>query len=322
MEIGKKKRDFKIEILKLTQNTVEFLVTNTILSVANELRRAALTEVPTMAIDHVEITTNTSIAVDELITHRLENIPFYSKEASVMNSLTKCTCAGKKCAQCSVVYTIDITNSTPKSFLQVTTNHLTHVPFGGESTSVKPLVYPLPIVIVTLQHGESLKAQVVVAKGVGVYFPELFANPSDAGSTVGKWNFCTVSLREDPIVEIDTSCLDNKQLVTFNAHAKTFSQQCAMGVFEAKDRLEVANVRNCSECGRCKEILTELKLPKTVMKFNRYNDRWLLKLCTNGMLHAADALQQIVTLVKKKEEQLYEDAFPLRAMWKKLKTSQ
>jgi ferredoxin-like protein FixX len=224
--------------------------------------------------------------------------------------------------QCSVVYRIDVTNDKPKSFLQVTTDDLIHVPFGGESTSVKPLVYPLPIVIVTLQHGESLKARVIVAKGVGVYVPELFANPSDAGSTGGKWNFCTVSLREDPAIEIDTSCLKDEQLVTFHANAKSFSRQCAMQVFEAKQRLEIVNVRNCSECGRCREILTELQLPKTTIKFTTHNDRWLLKLRKNGMLHAADALLQIVAVVKKKEQQLYEDAFPLRAMWKKLKANQ
>ena len=53
----------KVEILSQTSNDVQFLLTGTSLPIANALRRAALSEVASMAIDEIEITENTSVNV-------------------------------------------------------------------------------------------------------------------------------------------------------------------------------------------------------------------------------------------------------------------
>jgi len=50
-----------LEFLSLTLNDVQFLLTGVSLPIANALRRAALSEVASMAIDSIDITENTSV---------------------------------------------------------------------------------------------------------------------------------------------------------------------------------------------------------------------------------------------------------------------
>lgn len=72
-----------IEILKLTEDSVVFVLRNADTSIANALRRVMLSEVPTMAIELVEVNNNTSVLNDEFIAHRLGLIPL--KSSSVRN---------------------------------------------------------------------------------------------------------------------------------------------------------------------------------------------------------------------------------------------
>lgn len=68
------------EIIQSDPRECVFLMSGVDISVANALRRIMLAEVPTMAIDFVEITTNTTALPDEFIAHRLGLIPLKSPE--------------------------------------------------------------------------------------------------------------------------------------------------------------------------------------------------------------------------------------------------
>lgn len=64
-----------IAVTRNTEETLEFTLSGTDVSMANALRRVMLAEVPTMAIDLVNIYENSSALHDEFIAHRLGLIP-------------------------------------------------------------------------------------------------------------------------------------------------------------------------------------------------------------------------------------------------------
>ena len=70
----------KIEINKETQTDeyCSFILRNTDISIANALRRIMLAEVPTMAINEVNIITNRTCCHSEFINQRLGLIPLIS----------------------------------------------------------------------------------------------------------------------------------------------------------------------------------------------------------------------------------------------------
>ncbi|KAL1984978.1 hypothetical protein VTN96DRAFT_8534 [Rasamsonia emersonii] len=85
---------------------VDFKLSNVDLSFANALRRTMLAEVPTLAIDVVEIEKNTSVIPDEFLAHRLGLIPLNSKNCDQdMEYARDCTC-DTHCARCSVTLTL------------------------------------------------------------------------------------------------------------------------------------------------------------------------------------------------------------------------
>ena len=72
--------DPQITILEYnSRDNLKFELRNTDLSVANALRRIIIGEVPTMAIDLVQVQENTSVLNDEFIAHRIGLVPLVSE---------------------------------------------------------------------------------------------------------------------------------------------------------------------------------------------------------------------------------------------------
>lgn len=74
---------------------------NTHNSIVNSIRRTIIDEVPTFAIEDVEVVLNESPLYDETIAHRLGLIPLKTDLESY-NLKKNCTCGGVGCALCEV----------------------------------------------------------------------------------------------------------------------------------------------------------------------------------------------------------------------------
>ncbi len=68
-------KKLKINILSLTKDDIDFDLIGVDASIANALRRILLSEVPTIAIEHVWIAVNSSVIQDEVLAHRVGLIP-------------------------------------------------------------------------------------------------------------------------------------------------------------------------------------------------------------------------------------------------------
>lgn len=104
MERASYQRFPTVKIRDLKNDYAKFELRDTDASIANALRRVMISEVPTIAIDLVEIEANTSVLNDEFIAHRLGLIPLTSDRAMSMRLSRDCdACDGDgECEFCSV----------------------------------------------------------------------------------------------------------------------------------------------------------------------------------------------------------------------------
>lgn len=73
--LDKFKNGLKTIVTRLSPDRIEFDLIGLDVSIANALRRTLMAEVPTVAIESVYVWNNTSIVVDEVLSHRLGLVP-------------------------------------------------------------------------------------------------------------------------------------------------------------------------------------------------------------------------------------------------------
>jgi len=94
----------EVDILELSDRSAKFVLSNTTAAFANGIRRAALADVPTIAITEVNIYNNTSVLYDEQLGLRLALIPLTSIMEDFVPKVV-CYC-GVFCPACQVSLTL------------------------------------------------------------------------------------------------------------------------------------------------------------------------------------------------------------------------
>jgi DNA-directed RNA polymerase subunit D len=147
-----------IDIIEVSDNKIAVKLKGIPRQYANALRRIALSEVPTMAIDDVVILDNSSVMHDEAVAHRLGLIPLRTElERFVMAH--ECDCKSTLgCSKCRILLYLDA--SAQDKSRSVLSGEL-----NSEDDYVKPISADIPIVV--LAPGQKLKVEAYARLGTG-----------------------------------------------------------------------------------------------------------------------------------------------------------
>jgi len=229
----------EIRVLELSKYVIKFELLNTDLAVANSLRRIIIAEIPTLAIDLVEVKENTSALHDEFIAHRLGLIPLTSADVDNFAFSDKCTC-DSMCPKCAVNFKLQALCSD-RDQMEVNARHITPL----TETSVLPVQYTDdqgrdedPVLIMKLSKNQQLDMNLIARKGTGKQH--------------AKWSpVATCSMRKEPIVQIDQDKI-NRDLDA--GKRKGFVASCPKSVYrfnELRNAVEIEDADRCILCIEC-----------------------------------------------------------------------
>lgn len=142
----------EIEPIDVEDREATFVVRGVKPAFANGLRRAMVSDVPTLAIDTVDVYENTSVMFDEVLSLRLGLVPL-TTDLESYNPQEECTCDGEGCTNCEVVLTLDIEAGEDED---------TTV-YSGDLESQDPEVQPADenIPLIELKPGQAVQAECV-----------------------------------------------------------------------------------------------------------------------------------------------------------------
>ncbi|KAK9365325.1 DNA-directed RNA polymerase [Lipomyces kononenkoae] len=158
----------QVTIRRATKDNVDFVLSNVDLSLANSLRRVMLAEIPTIAIDLVEIEINTSVLADEFIAHRLGLIPLNSSMIEKLRFTRECDC-DQYCDECSVTLTLDARCESDATMDVYTKDLLLSKPPQAGTNLGQPIINDPQgkgVLICKLRKHQELKLKCIAKKGI------------------------------------------------------------------------------------------------------------------------------------------------------------
>ena len=195
----------KVEKIKeeKKKNKLVFLLKGSSEIFANTIRRMIIEEVPTLAVEDLEIKDNSSALYDEMLGLRLGLLPLKTDLKSYVMK-EKCKCGGEGCAQCELKINI---KANKKGYV-----------YAGEAVSTDPkcvFVYE-KMPIVKLLAKQKVEVQMTAVLG--------------QGKEHTKWSPGWAFFKKEPVVTIG-KVSDSAKIV----------EKCTDGVFVMKNnKLEVA----------------------------------------------------------------------------------
>jgi len=171
-----------VRIRKLQRDHVDFVLENVDLAFANSFRRAMIADIATVAIDMVEIETNTTVLADEFLAHRLGQVPLVSTNCDeAMKFSRDCDCLSS-CDLCSIELRLDVM-CTGDETMHITTDDLvvvlpeeSRMNQASEEFSKRPANFGhpynkaseglQPILLVKIRKGQELKLRCIAKKGL------------------------------------------------------------------------------------------------------------------------------------------------------------
>jgi len=144
----------EIQFASLDETATRFTLSGASPAFANAMRRAMISDVPTLAIEDVRIYDNTSALFDEMLAHRLGLIPIRT-DLDTYVARENCSCGGAGCPGCTVTFTLSAEG--PRT---VTSGDL--IP---QDVKTVPVSDNIPIVKLTKGQKLVLEARAVLGTG-------------------------------------------------------------------------------------------------------------------------------------------------------------
>lgn len=208
----------EVEIRDSEDETLRFIISGTNPAFANSIRRTILQEVPVMAIDEVEVVANDSVMDDEILAHRLGQMPLTTPEGYLLPS--KCDCRKGRCSNCSVDLTLEAEGP----------GVVRAGDMKSSDTEVVPVQDKSPVA--RLGEGQSLKFTAIARLGFG--------------KDHANWQPAVASYKYMPIINIDQEARDDWEECV---------DACPKDILEESDgELNVTDLEECTMCEACVEV--------------------------------------------------------------------
>ncbi|PRP86819.1 hypothetical protein PROFUN_05036 [Planoprotostelium fungivorum] len=292
------KENFSIKIISMTHNEAIFDVIGIDPPIANALRRIIISEIPSMAIEHVFIVNNTSIMQDEVLAHRLGLIPIqinpsdfqYRSAPGHMTDLD--TIVFKLQVKCTRNPDVpeDATEAVKYNNYAVYSKDLIWSPAGNQKDSYEN-IRPVheDILICKLRPQQEIELEVHCVKGIG--------------RTHAKWQVVETAsyrLMPDIIIKKDITGKDAEKL----------KQTCPMSVFDIEDvgSKKKANVADPRRCTMCRECIRHPEFEDKI-ELNRVKDHFIFSVEATGMIPAREIFAEAIRILIARIENLEVEQF-------------
>jgi len=251
----------KIKVTLATPALVKFTLTDTDVSVANAVRRIILAEVPTVAIEIVNIEENETVIFDEFLAHRMGLLPLSCHGVGDLPvdggfvEFKDCNCYNG-CPYCTREFRLDVVNREDKIM------SVTHFDIQQDTPDTRkferpewPLykqvrVCPFPdptvdpavdarengILLAKMKKDQGLKMIMYARKGIPKYH--------------AKWMPVATSIMQyEPDLKLNRDLADS---LTIDEKIE-FVESCPRKVFELdmEDKVQIARYSHCIFCDEC-----------------------------------------------------------------------
>lgn len=211
-----------VEVVEKSDERIVVRFNNVPRQYVNSLRRLAISEVPTLAIDDVVILENSSVMHDEAVAHRLGLIPLRTDPGRFVMP-HECDCKSTLgCSKCRVLLVLD--SEANEKTLVVTSGELV-----SEDELVKPVSKEIPIIV--LAPNQKLKFEAYARLGIG--------------KDHAKWQPTSAAVVKDGKNE-------DEIILVIESN----------GALTAEEILTVAAERLASKIKNFKQVVSSLKVPK------------------------------------------------------------
>jgi DNA-directed RNA polymerase subunit D len=260
--------NMEFEVISKNNDELVFMVTGADIAFINAIRRICMMEVPTVAIDDVNLVKNDSAMFNEVLAHRLGLLPITSDNESIEGLVMPedCDCE-EYCPQCTVPMVLDEKGPC--------------VVYSKDLKSVDPKIKPVydTIPLLKLKEDEEVYLEAYAQLGLG--------------KEHAKWEPTTAcAYKFYPQITFGDDC-------NSCGHC---AEACPRGVIEYKeDKVEITDLSNCSMCKSCYRACEG-----RTINIGFDDSKFIFKIETDGSIPPEEVLLKACDVLSKKADNIIE----------------